>query len=254
MSITNDTDMEGIKRISEVVATTLFEMHQYAKPGMSTLTLDEFGGRLLEKMGARSAPLLTYNFPGHTCISLNNEIAHGIPSATRILQEGDLLNIDVSAEKDGYWSDNGSSVIIGVDVNGHQQLVDASKAILKKALRRIKAGLKIAELGGMIELEAKKSGYTVIKNLTGHGVGRGLHEAPFEIPNFYDHGNRERFKKNSVVAVEVFISTGSTIAETLPDGWTLVGNKAGVSVQYEHTVMVTDGLPVILTETNGIWN
>jgi len=254
MSITTADELLGMKKVSEAVALTLREMREYAKPGMSTLHLDEFGGKILQKMGANSAPFLTYGFPGFTCISVNNEIAHGIPNAKKILAEGDLVNIDVSAELDGFWSDNGGSFVLGQDINGHQQLVNASKQILNKAIANIKGGVKIADLGFLIETEAKKAGYTVIKNLTGHGIGRSLHEAPSEIANFRDRYNTNRFKKNSVVAVETFISTRSTLADTLNDGWTLVGNKGGYVAQHEHTIMITDSAPVILTEMNGIWS
>jgi methionyl aminopeptidase len=188
-----------------------------------------------------SAPKLTYGFPGYTCISVNEEAAHGIPSADKILKEGDLVNIDVSAELNGYWADNGGSFVLGEDIHGHGRLVEASKEIFKKAISNIKGGVRISEIGRLIETEAKKAGYTVIKNLTGHGVGRSLHEEPHEIANYCDRYNTTRFKKNSVVAIETFISTRSTIADTQADGWTLSGNKGGFVAQHEHTIMVTGG-------------
>jgi methionyl aminopeptidase len=165
-----------------------------------------------------------------------------------------LINIDVSAELDGFWSDNGGSFVVGADINQHQKLVNASKEILHKAIQQIKGGVRISDIGLLIETEAKKRGYKVIKNLTGHGVGRSLHEEPHEIANFKDRFNLARFKKNSVVAIETFISTTSTIAETLPDGWTMVGNKGGFMAQHEHTIVVTDAKPIVLTEMNEIWN
>ncbi|MNY01972.1 Methionine aminopeptidase 2 [compost metagenome] len=163
------------------------------------------------------------------------------------------MNIDVSAELNGFWSDNGNSFVLGQDIHQHQKLVDASKEILQKAIDNIKGGVRISDIGQLIETEAKKRGYKVIRNLTGHGVGRSLHEKPHEIANFRDRFNTERFKKNSVVAIETFISTTSTIAETLQDGWTMVGNKGGFMAQHEHTIVVTDEKPVILTAKNGVW-
>ena len=254
MSITNEVELNGIKKISEAVATTLKEMRNYAKPGMTAKQLDDFGGDVLQQLGAKSAPKLTYNFPGWTCISINNEIAHGIPSDRKILQEGNLVNIDVSAELDGFWSDNGGSFVLGEDIHHHQALVDTSKRILQKAINNIKGGVRISDIGKLIETEAKKAGYKVIRNLTGHGVGRSLHEEPHEIANYCDRFNLARFRKNSVVAIETFISTTSTIANTQPDGWTLIGNKGGYAAQHEHTIIVTDGAPVILTEMNEIWS
>ncbi|HYG03253.1 MAG TPA: M24 family metallopeptidase, partial [Chryseosolibacter sp.] len=172
----------------------------------------------------------------------------------KILHEGDLVNIDVSAELNGYWSDNGGSFVLGQDINGHQSLVDASKNILEKTISRIKGGVKIAEVGGFIEAESRKAGYTVIRNLTGHGIGRKLHETPHEIANYRDRDNHQCFRKNMVIALETFISTRSTIARTTPDGWTLVGNNGGYVAQHEHTMIVTDNEPVVLTLDNGLFD
>lgn len=254
MSITNESELIGMQKISEAVAYTLKEMKNFAKAGISTKELDDFGRKILEKMDAKSASFLTYGFPGYTCISVNNEFCHGIPSEKKILKEGDLINIDVSAELNGFWSDNGASFVIGEDINDHQKLIEASKEILKKAISNIKSGVRISDIGHLMETEAKKRGYKVIKNLTGHGVGRSLHEEPHEIANYRDRFNFQRFKKNSVVAIETFISTTSTIAETQKDGWTMVGNRGGFMAQHEHTIVVTDGKPIILTEMNEIWN
>jgi methionyl aminopeptidase len=254
MSITTESEKTGMEQASAAVAITLKKMREFAKPGISTKELDEYGGKLLAEMGARSAPLLTYGFPGYTCISINEEAAHGVPSIDKILKNGDLINIDVSAELNGFWADNGGSFVLGEDIYGHGRLVATSKEILKKAISNIKGGVRIAEIGRLIETEAKKAGYTVIKNLTGHGIGRNLHEAPHEIANYCDRFNITRFKKNQVVAIETFISTRSTIADTQADGWTLCGNKGGFVAQHEHTIMVTGGEPVIFTAENGIWD
>ena len=238
MSITKESELIGMKKASEAVACTLKKMRDYAQPDMTTKQLDEYGSKILSEFGAKSAPYLTYGFPGWTCISVNNEFCHGIPSDKKILQEGDLINIDVSAELDGFWSDNGGSFVLGKDINQHQKLIDASKDILHKAIYNIKGGVKISDIGHLIETEAKKLGYKVIKSLTGHGVGRGLHEEPHEIANYRDRYNQARFKKNSVVAIETFISTASTYTETLKDGWTMVGNKGGFMAQHKHTIVV----------------
>ena len=247
MSISKESELSGMKRASHAVAYTLHEMQKQARPGISTKELDELGGALLASLGARSAPHLTYGFPGHTCISVREAFCHGVPSENIVLHEGDLVNIDVSAELDGFWSDNGASFVVGKDIHGHQPLVDASRSILKNALQRIRAGVKLSDLGGSIESDAKRSGYKVIRNLSGHGIGRTLHESPSYIANYRDRNNALRFKKNSVVAIETFIATASTMAVTAEDGWTLVGNKGGFMAQHEHTILVTDSMPIILT-------
>ncbi|AWW33292.1 type I methionyl aminopeptidase [Echinicola strongylocentroti] len=253
MSITQEAELRGMEQVSEAVGKTLNLMRQYVQPGMTTKELDEYGGAILKEFGAKSAPYETYGFPGYTCISVNKEAAHGIPSTTKVLQEGDLINIDVSAELAGFWSDNGGSFVLGKDIHHHQPLVDASREILEKAISTIKGGVKIADIGFLIESEAKKRGYKVIKNLAGHGVGKSLHEKPDDILNYRVKSNKERFRKNTTVAVETFIATKSTYADTLSDGWTLVGDKGGFVTQHEHTILITDGFPEILTRSNGIW-
>ena len=254
MSIKNQEELAGMQKVSDAVSITLKKMREYTRPGMSTLEIDEYGGAILRSFGAKSAPLLTYGFPGNTCISINNEVAHGIPSAHKILKEGDLINIDVSAELDGFWSDNGGSFVIGADIYKRDPLVQKSKDILLKAISNIRGGVRISEIGKLIETEAKRSGFTVIRNLVGHGVGRSLHEAPHEIPCYYDRFNRGRFAKNSVVAIETFISTRATRAYESGDGWTFITNDGSYVAQHEHTIVVTDGRPIILTAANEIWN
>ena len=253
MSITKESDLTGMREASEAVACTLKKMTLYAQPGMTTKELDEYGAKILTEFGAKSAPHSTYKFPGWTCISVNNEFCHGIPSDKRKLMEGDLVNIDVSAELNGFWADNGGSFVLGQDINQHQKLVNASKEILIKTINSIRGGVKIADIGFLMESEAKKRGFKVIRNLAGHGIGRGLHEQPDELMNFKNKLDHRRFKKDSVVAIETFISTTSSFASQLNDGWTMVGNKGGFMAQHEHTIVVTDKAPIILTEMNGIF-
>ncbi len=253
MSIASEKDWIGMQNAGKAVAITLRKMQAFAKAGMSTKMLDEYGLSVLASFGAVPAPKKDYNFPGYTCISLNHEACHGIPAADRLLKEGDLVNIDVSAELDGYYADNGGSFILGPD---HQQLlplVNASKEILQIAIAQISDRVKIADVGALIHQEARKRGFTVIKNLCGHGVGRKLHEAPYEIPCFRDRLNRERFQKNSVVALETFISTKANRVFETADGWTMKAKDNSFVAQHEHTLVVTDGTPILLTAENGIF-
>jgi methionyl aminopeptidase len=252
MSIETEIDLTGIQNAGQAVAVTLRKMREYARPGMSTKELDEYGHSILQSFGATSAPMKDYDFPGHTCISLNQEICHGIPSPARILKEGDLVNIDVSAELGGYYGDNGGSFILGEDHQQLQALVDASQEILHIAMKQVKSRVRISDVGGIIETEAKKRGFKVIRNLCGHGIGRRLHEPPEEVPNYKDRMNKARFRKNSVIALETFISTQSKFAYESDDGWTLTTQKKGFVAQHEHTIIVTDGEPIVVTQENGI--
>jgi methionyl aminopeptidase len=252
MSIESESDLIGMRKASEAVAITLKRMRAYAKPGMSTYDLDQYGAAILKSFGARSAPKLVYKFPGCACICVNHEAAHGIPSKKRFLKEGDLVNIDVSAELNGFYSDNGGSFVLGQDIQSLTPLVQASKDILYKAIDQIKSGVMINEIGGLIDEEAKKLGFKVIKNLCGHGIGRKLHEAPDYVANYYDPKDLSWFTKNSVVAIETFISTKASQTATHEDGWTEM--TKGFVAQHEHTIIVTDKKPIILTFENEIWN
>ncbi|MCH2080946.1 MAG: type I methionyl aminopeptidase [Saprospiraceae bacterium] len=252
MSIQTIEEMNGLKAAADAVAIALRKMQAYAGVGMSTKEIDEYGYQILQSFGANPAPKKDYNFPGWTCISINHEACHGIPSEHRILKEGDLVNIDVSAELNGFYADNGGSFILGQDYQNLQPLVRASQDILHLALAKIKHGVRISAVGGLIEKEARKRGFQVIRNICGHGIGRKLHESPDEIPCYRDLFNRERFTKNAVVAIETFISTGAKYVYEEEDGWTLSTDDDSFVAQHEHTIVVTEGEPIILTIENGI--
>jgi len=252
MSVDTHEELQAIKEAGKVVALTLRKMREHATPGMSTKELDDYGYSILQAYGANPAPKKDYNFPGYTCISLNREVCHGIPGKGKILREGDLVNIDVSAELNGFYGDNGGSFILGKDVRNLQPLVDASREILHLAIGKIKGGVPIAAVGGFIEKEARKRGYSVIKNLCGHGIGRKLHENPREIPCFRDKFNKDRFKKNSIIALETFISTKAELVYQTADGWTMKAKGNSFVAQHEHTLVVTDNHPLVLTAENGI--
>jgi len=252
MIIKTEEELQGMQRVSEAVALTLQKMQAYTQIGMSTKEIDEYGRQMLEAQGAKSAPFETYAFPGYSCISVNKEFAHGVPSDKVILKNGDIINIDVSAELGSFWSDNGCSFVVGEDIQGVQHLVDTSKEILLNAISQISGGVKISDIGNLMETKAKKAGYTVIRDLGGHGVGRSLHEDPSAIMNYYDRFDKRRFRKDSVVAIETFISTKSAYIQTEADGWAFTGSKGGFVAQHEHTILVTAGKPIILTAANGI--
>ncbi len=252
MLIKSKEELQGIHAASQAVAVTLKKMREFTRPGISTKELDDYGLKILQSYGAVSAPLKDYQFPGCTCISVNHEVCHGIPKETTIIQEGDLVNIDVSAELNGFYGDNGGSFIVGEDKQGLQSLVTASQTILNLTIPHIKSGVRIADIGGFIEKEARKRGFSVIENLCGHGVGRSLHEEPSEIACFRDRDNKERFRKNTVIALETFISTKAREVYQLEDGWTYTTKNKSFVAQHEHTLIITDAKAIILTKANGI--
>lgn len=246
MSINSEKDLEALRKIGKIVARCLHYMQSKLEPGITTAELDQLGGQFLEAHGARSAPRLTYNFPGFTCISVNEEAAHGIPGS-RKLKAGDLVNIDVSAELNGYFADTGGSAIIPPESKLHQRICATAKQALENAMLEAHAGAKLNRIGLAIETEAKRNGFTVIENLGSHGVGLALHEEPGFIAGFYDKRDKRTLRENQVITIEPFISSGAREVKENGDGWTLVTKPGIFTAQYEHTLVITKGLPLIMT-------
>lgn len=195
MSINSEKDLEGLRKAGRVVARCLQHMQSKLEPGITTGELDILGGNFLAAHGARSAPKITYNFPGYTCISVNEEAAHGIPGS-RVLRAGDLVNIDVSAELEGYFADTGGSAIIPPESKLHLKICAVAKQALAKAMSEARAGARMNRIGYAIETEAVRNGFTVIENLGSHGVGRALHEEPGFIAGYYDKRDMRILREN----------------------------------------------------------
>lgn len=247
MTIESDEDITALKRIGRIVASVLQEMLDAAQPGMTTRELDVLGAQLLENEGARSAPRLTYNFPGTTCISINEEAAHGIPG-NRVIRPGDMLNVDVSAELGGYFADTGGTKVVSPATPEKTRLCDATRTALAEAMKEARAGQPINRIGAAIQRTAKSFGFRIIENLGSHGVGRALHEEPEHILPYFDPRDRRLLKEGMVITIEPFLSTRSRVVTTKPDGWTLVGSRDNLSAQYEHTMIITRGEPIVVTQ------
>jgi methionyl aminopeptidase len=214
---------------------------------MTTGELDALGARLLNEAGARSAPQITYDFPGATCISVNEEIAHGIPGE-RVIAEGDLVNIDVSAEKDGCFGDTGASMVVGTPEARLARLMRDGKRALWTGIGQVKTGARLNVIGKAIEGFAKANRYTLVRNLASHGVGGALHEEPEHLPTWHEPGDRRVMHEGLVFTIEPFLSLGATWANETGDGWTLVGSPNAPTVQYEHTMVVTKRGAMVLTQ------
>jgi methionyl aminopeptidase len=221
-------------------------MGRALEPGITTRELDEIGRRLLEQEGARSAPEITYNFPGATCISIGPDVAHGIPDERRI-EAGDLVNIDVSAEVDGFFADTGASFTVPPAEARIERLCRDGRRALWTGIRAVKAGGRLNDIGFAIEAFAKKNGYSLIRNLASHGVGAALHEDPKEIATWRDPSDRRRIEEGLVFTIEPFLSLGGDWVEETGDGWTLRPTGNEPTVQYEHTLVATRRGPVVLT-------
>jgi methionyl aminopeptidase len=247
MIITSDKELVALKHIGQIVARVRDEMIEHIVPGITTGELDRIGETLLRTLGARSAPQVMYRFPGATCISMNDEAAHGIPGQKPI-SEGDLVNVDVSAEYGGYYADTGATVLVNPGSEMKEHLVRCSRSALEKAILTARNGGQLSMIGKAIEKEARKHGFTVIKNLCGHGIGRSLHEPPHEILNYYNPFIKESLVEGMVLAIETFVSSGAEYVFQQPDGWTLKTPNGCLVAQFEHTVVITNGKPIVLTE------
>ncbi|MGC3982930.1 MAG: type I methionyl aminopeptidase [Steroidobacteraceae bacterium] len=250
--VENDTQLQGLRRIGRIVADTLARMQSYACAGMTTAELDALGGALLEHAGATSAPQLCYDFPGFTCISVNEEAAHGIPGE-RVLQPGDLVNVDVSAMLDGYFADTGGSFVLAGDETAtaslKQRLCAAALRARDIGVAHARTGQRLNDIGRHIERSIHAAGFRNVRNLCGHGVGAALHEEP-TMRNYYDPRDNEVLQEGQVITIEPFLSTNVSRVRELADGWTLAGRPSSLFAQYEHTLVVTRGEPIITTIDN----
>lgn len=246
MTISSDDELTRLKEIGRIVANTLAAMGSAIEPGMTTAELDRIGRRLLEQAGARPAPELCYGFPGATCISVNEEIAHGIPG-TRRLARGDLVNIDVSAEKDGIFADTGASFAVPAVSKAIERLCRDGRRAMWAGIAQVGANKPFAAIGRTIGEFARRNRYTLIHNLASHGVGNSLHEEPKEIATWPDSSERRLMHDGLVFTVEPFLSLGAEWAEDGEDPWTLFSAPHASTVQYEHTVVATPNGPLVVT-------
>jgi methionyl aminopeptidase len=239
-------DIEGLKHIGSIVRQTIELMKQRVRSGVSTREIDQIGEAFLNSKGAVSAPREMYSFPGGTCISVNQEVAHGIPG-DRIIQPGDLVNIDVSAVLNGYFADAGHSFQVPPYQDSMVKLCDAAYQVMMKVIQELRHGVKLNTVGKIIESEANRQGYKIIRNLCSHGIGRALHEAPHQILPFYNPDVKTVLKEGQVLTIEPFLSTGSEFTTEASDGWTLKVPAGNYVAQHEHTIIITKQEPIIVT-------
>jgi len=245
MSINEPGEMAGMRAAGEVVRSMLDAMKDQVRPGITTVELDEVGGSVMREHGAQSAPALVYGFPGVSCISLNDEAVHGIPGK-RALQQGDLVKLDVTIEKDGFMADAALTVPVGEVTEERKNLVACAERAFAKAMLVARAGFRVWEIGRAVEREVRRSGFSVIRELAGHGIGRTIHEEP-RVPNFPDAQSSQVLTEGLVITVEPIIAAGSGRVFIAPDKWTMVTADHRPSAHYEHTLVITKGAPILLT-------
>src|SRR6266567_6975398 len=245
MSITCPEELAALRAAGAIVRRMLEAMKLAVRPGVETAELDEVGAGVMREHGARSAPQLVYKFPGVNCISLNDEAVHGVPGK-RALCEGDLVKLDVTIEKDGFMADAAETVAVGKISEQSEQLVACAQRAFEKAMLVARAGFRVWEIGRVIERDVRRSGFSVIRDLGGHGIGRTIHEEP-RIPNYADPAASQILTEGLVITVEPIIAAGSGRAIVAKDGWTVCTADRRPSAHYEPTLVITKGEPILLT-------
>ena len=245
MTIESDSDLAGMRAVGKLVALALREMRAAVAPGMTTEQLDDIGAKFMRRRGARSAPQLTYDFPGFNCISVNDEIVHGVPSA-RVLKPGDVVKIDVTAELDGFIADSAITVVLPPVSTKAHNLAQCAQVAFKKAVKFATARTRVAELGRAVETEVHRWGHSVVRDMCGHGVGRELHEEP-SVPNFYSSLTKGRLEDGMVIALEPIICEKPSKVVEDDDGWTIRTANGCLAAHYEHTIVIREGRAEILT-------
>src|SRR5215471_10450132 len=245
MSIRSQRDFEKLRVIGRIVRQVLDRTAAAVRPGITTGELDLIGARVLAGHGAESAPPKVYGFPGTLCISVNDEAIHGIPG-DRTICAGDLVKLDLVAEKDGYFADAAVTVTAGEPGPLASALIRCAETAFRLACQVARIGNRVYDIGRAVEGETRRCGFHVMRELCGHGVGRTIHEAP-SVPNYCDARHRARLTEGLVITIEPIVAAGTGRGELQPDRWTIRTADRSWSSHYEHTVVITKGAPVLLT-------
>jgi methionyl aminopeptidase len=243
VSIDDPDELAALRAAGRAVAEAIDEMARRVRPGITTGELDAVAAEVFARHGARSAPALTYDFPGTVCISVDDECVHGIPGPRR-LRDGQLLKLDVTAELDGYYADACRTVGVGTVRPREQRLMAAAESALKRGLAAATAGNNVGAIGAAVQTVVERRGFSVCAELTGHGIGRTIHEEP-DVPNVAWDG--PELTDGLVITVEPIIAAGAGDVHVDDDGWTIRTDDGSPSAHFEHTIVVTDGAPILIT-------
>lgn len=230
-----------------ITGEALAVAEELIRPGISTFEIDKAIRAHIEKSGAKPSFLGYAGFPGSACISINDEVIHGIPSKKRILQEGDIVKVDVGAFINGFHGDAARTFAVGKIAENAARLIEVTKESFYRGVAQATVGARIGDIGAAVEACAKENGYSVVRRYVGHGVGHELHESP-EVPNFGTPGRGARIYAGMVLAIEPMVNEGVCDVHELPDGWTVKTADRKLSAHYENTVAITDEGPILLTE------
>lgn len=249
IQLKNSAQLKQMRVAGRITAEALLVAEEHVKPGISTKFLDTVIHDYIVKCGAKPSFLGYGGFPGSACISINDEVIHGIPSKNRILNEGDIVKVDVGAFIVGFHGDSARTFPVGKVSAEAMHLIEATKESFFKGFEQVSAGLRIGDIGAAVEACAKANGFSVVRRYVGHGVGHELHESP-EVPNYGTPGRGARLYPGMVIAIEPMVNAGVPDVLELPDGWTVKTADGKLSAHYENTVALTDEGPIILTDAH----
>ena len=244
--IKSDQEIDLMRTSGKVTGTILKELEDFIKPGISTADIDRFVEDTIRKNGMIPTFKGYGGFPASACVSINDEVVHGIPDKKRKLREGDIVSVDVGSTYKGYVSDAARTYAVGQISANAQKLIDATRDSFFAGLEFCKAGCRLSDISHAIQVKAESEGFSVIRDFVGHGVGQNMHEEP-QIPNFGKAGRGPRLVKGMVFAIEPMICEGGYYVKTLSNDWTVVTLDGKLSAHYENTVVITDGEPELLT-------
>ncbi len=245
--IKNSEQIELMRHAGRITGEALLVAREAIRPGVSTKEVDMKIRRFIEKCGATPSFLGYGGFPASACISLNDEVIHGIPSDKRIISEGDIVKVDVGARYRGYNGDSARTFPVGKVSEEALWLIEVTKDSFYEAMKVLKTGCRLGDIGYAVENFVISNGFSVVRDYVGHGVGAELHEEP-NIPNFGALGRGQRLYSGMTVAIEPMVNQGTHEVTVMPDGWTVKTRDGGLSAHYENTVLITDGAPILLTE------
>ena len=247
IQLKNAEQISAMQKAGKITAEALVLAGEAVKPGITTKHLDDIIRHHIEKSGARPSFLGYGGFPASACISVNDQVIHGIPSKNVVLQDGDIVKIDVGSFIGGYHGDSARTFAVGNISDEAKKLIRVTEESFWQGLKKLEIGARLGDVGAAIEGHVKENGYSVVRKYIGHGIGRNLHESP-DVPNYGTPGRGLRLAAGMTLAIEPMVCTGSAEVHELSDGWTVVTNDGGWAAHYENTVALTENGIIVLTK------
>lgn len=249
IELKTENELDKMRVANKIVAQTLDLIEENLKPGISTEELDRLAADFIRSKGAEPAFLGYHNYPKSICVSIDDEVVHGIPSPDRMIREGQLVSVDVGSYIDGFNGDSARSFFIGEAPPEAQRLLDTTKRALENGIARAKAGNRLGDISHAIQQTAEDAGFNVVRDLVGHGIGRQMHEDP-QVPNYGQPGKGVELKAGMTIAIEPMVNAGDWRVRTKPDRWTIVTADGSLSAHFEHTIVIGEHGAEILSLSN----